>query len=640
MKGGSFAARDYRVWAPPGTPGRFVAKAPDGAAKSVKIIELPASVSTFEGDPAREHELQALALVNTVGVLPIDASFPLDADEHGRKLVAIISPFAAAGDAGDYLTETQAERTIEESMSLALHIISGLAGLHRLGVVHGDIKPKNVIFWDSRTEGGGLRPYITDFGSAQQVGAGELRAATIAYASPELVAGKQASQASDVWALGVTLLEVFRCEVWASRRNADEAPLSAASARDVIVKSTLPEYLSDALKGCFREDSESRITAAALLQELSQNVAIVIDDDRDCGVGAGPNAKVFLQDNDLRVVLGLEGWPSFGEFTVVSMEDPKFLQAWRAAAEFFATSSIGGYVRAADTLEAFFEEYRLGAEKDARQVIEGGVIRAPAADMTLSPELLSQLLDLQCRALVNVLEDGLHTRLQLQLKQAAETWTMLDPPMTYWQKATLLQAAIYSDSRHLARMDQIDWMFDSEQSEQDQERTMHVLVHAGLYQNDQQAVRDGLAVLNGKYRNQGRFPEAAMATGLGMEVAALYDDEDLFYEVAANFGRAFSHERLNMLRQLDLGMLAMDLHPNGRNPADDPHTAETLKDSGFHQSIKRPGTIYLALRGMRRMGLHHQADGWTGYHLRRPIFTVPTWEPFRQAIMKLDGLRG
>jgi serine/threonine-protein kinase len=93
----------------------------------------------------------------------------------------------------------------EKAVEIARQLCAGLGALHDRGVLHRDLKPANVMV-DGR---GGVR--ITDFGLsglADQLGA-DVRVGTPAYMSPEQLSGEGADERSDVYALGLTLYEVF-----------------------------------------------------------------------------------------------------------------------------------------------------------------------------------------------------------------------------------------------------------------------------------------------------------------------------------------------------------------------------------------------------------------------------------------------
>jgi serine/threonine protein kinase len=91
-----------------------------------------------------------------------------------------------------------------ETARLGGEVGSALAAAHRLGIVHGDVKPGNVLIGDD----GAAR--ICDFGIADALGEATLGAAgvvhgTPAYLTPEVARGGEPGFASDVFALGATL---------------------------------------------------------------------------------------------------------------------------------------------------------------------------------------------------------------------------------------------------------------------------------------------------------------------------------------------------------------------------------------------------------------------------------------------------
>jgi serine/threonine-protein kinase len=101
---------------------------------------------------------------------------------------------------------------------LAAGIGSALDAVHRTGLVHRDLKPGNVLV-DSRG-----RALLTDFGVARGDADSALTApggvvGTVDYLAPELIEGRAAGPASDVYALGCL---VFEC-------LAGEPPFAAAA---------------------------------------------------------------------------------------------------------------------------------------------------------------------------------------------------------------------------------------------------------------------------------------------------------------------------------------------------------------------------------------------------------------------------
>jgi len=161
--------------------------------------------------------------------------------------------------------------TAGTAISIAQQIAEGLAEAHRLGVVHRDLKPQNVMI-DS--EGNAK---IMDFGIARSLKAKGITATgvmigTPEYMSPEQVEGKGVDPRSDIYSLGVILYEMVTGRV----PFEGETPLSVAvkqkteRARDPReLNAQIPEALSRVILKCMEKEKEERYqTAGELLADL------------------------------------------------------------------------------------------------------------------------------------------------------------------------------------------------------------------------------------------------------------------------------------------------------------------------------------------------------------------------------------
>lgn len=96
---------------------------------------------------------------------------------------------------------------LKEALRIAIGMARGVAALHRLQIIHRDIKPDNVIL----TEEGGVR--LIDLGVARLPRIEEFRSDEIpgspAYMAPEMFDGDAGSEATDQFALGVCLWRLF-----------------------------------------------------------------------------------------------------------------------------------------------------------------------------------------------------------------------------------------------------------------------------------------------------------------------------------------------------------------------------------------------------------------------------------------------
>ena len=95
---------------------------------------------------------------------------------------------------------------LEGKLDLVAQTLQALAYLHRRGVIHRDLKPGNVMVVDGRVK-------VLDFGVSilreHDAESGKLIVGTLAYMAPELLTGAPATEASDLYAVGVIAYELL-----------------------------------------------------------------------------------------------------------------------------------------------------------------------------------------------------------------------------------------------------------------------------------------------------------------------------------------------------------------------------------------------------------------------------------------------
>jgi len=122
-------------------------------------------------------------------------------DHHGQPF--LIMEFVDGEDLASLLKRV-GRLPEEKAVEVARQLCSALASVHEQGLLHRDLKPANVML-----DGRG-RVRLTDFGVAALAGTvDDVRSGTPAYQAPEVLAGREVSVASDVFALGLVLYELF-----------------------------------------------------------------------------------------------------------------------------------------------------------------------------------------------------------------------------------------------------------------------------------------------------------------------------------------------------------------------------------------------------------------------------------------------
>src|ERR1700722_10707883 len=115
--------------------------------------------------------------------------------------------------------KAQGGYTADEFRRIAHDIASGVAAIHAQGLVHGDLKPGSVMV-TSNPDGTFGKAMVLDFGFAKERARASARrpgsppdGGTPNYISPERIRSGGARPDDDVYALGLTLLEMWTCRV-------------------------------------------------------------------------------------------------------------------------------------------------------------------------------------------------------------------------------------------------------------------------------------------------------------------------------------------------------------------------------------------------------------------------------------------
>ncbi len=148
-----------------------------------------------DGEPeAWIHEARQLARVRHPNVLAV----------HGADIRDGVPGLWADRVEGRTLRQRLADALPSRArrLTIAQQLAAAVRAVHAAGLVHGDIKPANVML-----EGGSDRAVLMDFGTAREAGSapGVSRSTgTPLFMAPERLEGEAASQAADVYALGAT----------------------------------------------------------------------------------------------------------------------------------------------------------------------------------------------------------------------------------------------------------------------------------------------------------------------------------------------------------------------------------------------------------------------------------------------------
>ncbi|MCP4488838.1 MAG: serine/threonine protein kinase [Gammaproteobacteria bacterium] len=191
----------------------------------LKKIASGATATVYEGYDLRTHNRVALKVMSS----------RLDEDEEGDRIkhwlheAEIVSlldhpnivrihdaaifddtPYIAMNYISGYSMAQRLRRreyiTVGECIRICKSVLHALTEAHRSGVIHGDIKPANIMYDDRE------KTYIvTDFGAAYSQGkrGHNVIVGTPAYMSPEQLEGRKIDGRSDLFSLAVTLYHLL-----------------------------------------------------------------------------------------------------------------------------------------------------------------------------------------------------------------------------------------------------------------------------------------------------------------------------------------------------------------------------------------------------------------------------------------------
>ena len=142
--------------------------------------------------------------------------------------------------------------------NVAEQVLSALETAHQAGIVHRDVKPSNIMV---RPDGA---VKLTDFGIAQAMDDPRLThnggiVGSPAYMSPDRLSGWEASPASDLWALGVTMAHAVE-GISPFERTSTASTLHAVMNEPPVLQRASPA-LAEVIRGLLTVDAARRLTA-------------------------------------------------------------------------------------------------------------------------------------------------------------------------------------------------------------------------------------------------------------------------------------------------------------------------------------------------------------------------------------------
>ncbi|CAE7067773.1 unnamed protein product, partial [Rhizoctonia solani] len=176
--------------------------------------------------------------------------------------IGMVSPWIEGGDLPRYLKNTPDM----DRCNLCTQICDGLAYLHGIGIIHGDLKGANILVLPDGT------PVLADFGNSILLGhklqfteTTQRPGWTVRWAAPELLnESDEPSEAADVYALGMTILQFHGYLIWR-----EAIKLSRTSATDEVNISSTRGLHANKSKDESKEEGNDTDTSVKMELEVA-----------------------------------------------------------------------------------------------------------------------------------------------------------------------------------------------------------------------------------------------------------------------------------------------------------------------------------------------------------------------------------
>ncbi|MBE1573725.1 serine/threonine-protein kinase [Amycolatopsis roodepoortensis] len=237
---------------------------PDGDRVTIKELRLPGH------EPALVERLQREARValDHPSVVPVHdvvvtdgTAFIVMGPVEGRTLEDV----AAAGPLPPRFVA-----------DLGGQVLGALTAAHTAGVVHGDVRPSNILVAPDGTV------KLTGFGIAKALDP----AGTPAFLAPETIAGHEATPHSDLWSVGVTMLSASEGGNFFQRANVAATLYAVVNEQPPFNRTPAP--LADVLRGLLAKAPQARMLpdqALPLLAQAASGVETPVPQPSSPGLG-------------------------------------------------------------------------------------------------------------------------------------------------------------------------------------------------------------------------------------------------------------------------------------------------------------------------------------------------------------------
>ena len=220
--------------------------------------------------------IEFFEMKKTGGTIPLSAFYQVFEWVDGGKSLR---------DALDELRTNPAAFSWNQQVIFARVMLAGINAIHRIGVIHTDLKPENLYLLPEPAIAAKYKLRVIDMdfslleGRSAPWHGSEGYVGTPGYMSPEHIAGQVPNKASDVFTLGLMLGEILGGAHPAAHAMDDyEDLIKNGRLKPVIVRNPIegvsdPDFLGHVINSCLRPEASKRPTAEQVLMALNGRLA-------------------------------------------------------------------------------------------------------------------------------------------------------------------------------------------------------------------------------------------------------------------------------------------------------------------------------------------------------------------------------
>jgi eukaryotic-like serine/threonine-protein kinase len=258
-----------------------------------EVLDRPVAVKIVKPDPEDpqvgvrfRREGRAAARLSHPNIVRV---YDAGEDElHGDRVSYIVMEYVPCGDLKDMMDRNG---PLPEAMlsRVGADVAAGLAHAHERGIVHRDVKPRNVLIDDRGS------PKLADFGIARALDGttshnrADSYLGTAAYSSPEQLKGETLTPKSDVYALGATLYHaaVGRQPFSGNSIEVANQHMLELPTPPRVRGARIGEYLEALILECLAKNPSRRPDSDSVRDRLLQGSAVGAAAEPAAGIRAG-----------------------------------------------------------------------------------------------------------------------------------------------------------------------------------------------------------------------------------------------------------------------------------------------------------------------------------------------------------------